>query len=86
MIREKVKRLMSVRRRIIEAHAERLLKRLAQRATLESQQQSATDETVGVSSFSPKNSDEHFGQRVIAAIEALPAEMRNDPAYADPVA
>lgn len=29
---------------------------------------------------------EHWGQKVIAAIKALPEDMRNDPAYADPVA
>ena len=32
------------------------------------------------------STETHFGQRVIAAIQALPADMRNDPAYADPVA
>lgn len=30
--------------------------------------------------------DEHFGERLIAALQALPDDMKNDPAYADPVA
>jgi hypothetical protein len=33
-----------------------------------------------------KQAENHWGKRVIAAIEALDPEIRNDPAYADPVA
>lgn len=43
----------------------------------------------GFLEFTPDNLSEttepHFGKRLIAALEQLPDEMKNDPAYADPV-